>query len=506
MTLSVASLAQQLDALDLGAAFVTEGEDVVTVSNVPTVDALDLGRRCRDIGWVVRVEDREENAWPLDDLDDEYAPFTVVINKPVGPAGVLRLLTNVGLAEWLERDDGRRIWQVARLETAFRTYAVTFAPWDAVGPPPYAGNESRSARRLVREVAGIRAVPESVNRWLLADKNVFPGDAAAARTWGEIAARRLMLVLPNEVDGEQHLLRFKGPPRLDLRLAVPGLDVLPVLTLDGFLALQKAVDWVFELEREAEMRHILLAAEFARSGGSGDAAPEFVRDNVADALAGAKTAYQVQLSGISSDALKTLSELRKSVSDDTAKVAEGTRQIITAVAGALAIGVGLVAARLSGTVDPTLIKIILLLAATYVAITILSGVSFTFLQRKVRKAWQPRLYRFLTSTDYDALVGGPARTAERALWGASVLGLVAIALMVVGFFNIKATKSFAEPAEGRNESAAAVDDASETVDVAAGQRPTVSTSGNEIAAGADTSATGNAASVDAVEESATNSR
>jgi hypothetical protein len=62
---------------------------------------------------------------------------------------------------------------------------------------------------------------------------------------------------------------------------------------------------------------------------------------------------------------------------------------------------------------------------TCVAITILSGVLFSLLQRSVRKAWQPRLYRFLTEADYKSLVGRPAMTAEIALWDCSALGVVA---------------------------------------------------------------------------------
>lgn len=504
--MSVASLAQQLDALDAGEAFVTEGENVVTASNVPKAESLDLVRRCREIGWAVRIEDREENVWPPDDLEDEYAPFTVIINKPAGPIGVLRLLTNIGLAEWLKREDGRHIWQIAGLEKAFRTYAVTFAPWDADGPPPYEGGEPRSPRRLVREFTKARVVPESVNRWLLVEKDTFPSDAPAARTWGEIAARQLMLVLPNEVDSERNLLRFKGPPRLDLRIGALGIDVLPVLTLDGFLALQEAIDWVFELEREAEMRHILLAAEVARAGGIGDAVPDFLRDNIADALAGAKTAYQIQLSGMSSDALKTLTELRKSVSDDTAKVAEGTRQIITAVAGALAVSVGLIAARLSGTVNPALIKVVLLLAATYVAITILSGVAFTFLQRKVRKAWQPRLYRFLTNADYEILVGGPARTAERALWGASVLGFASILLMVVGSVSIEASRDTKAPASGQRARSGLGNGASASMNVAAHKRFTASSGSKKLDSATGVHAPSSTAIENSAQTSVTNRR
>ena len=142
---------------------------------------------------------------------------------------------------------------------------------------------------------------------------------------------------------------------------------------------------------------------------------------------------------MSSDALKTLSELRKSVSDDAAKVADGTRQIVTAVAGALAIGAGLIAARTAGSVNPVLVIMVMALAATYVGITILAGVLFTLLQRRVRKAWQPRLYRFLSKPDYDALVGGPANTAERALWWSSALGVAAIILMAVAIAYVEPT-------------------------------------------------------------------
>tara|TARA_R110000787_G_scaffold160592_2_gene274187 strand:- start:74 stop:862 length:789 start_codon:yes stop_codon:yes gene_type:complete len=206
------------------------------------------------------------------------------------------------------------------------------------------------------------------------------------------------------------------------------------------------------------LQPLLLAAEIARSGGTGTAADLFLKENIADGLASAKLAYQMQLAGMSSDALKTLSELRKTVSDDTAKVAEGTRQIITAVAGALAIGAGLIAARLSGSVNPAMVTIVMILAITYVAITILSGVSFTLLQRSVRKAWQPRLYRFLTLADYASLVGGPAKKAEIALWTASALGAVAAALMALAISQMEtppAANQKAVPSPGPQPSAPA---------------------------------------------------
>ena len=429
--MSVENLAARLDALDAGDAFVTEGEASVAASNLALAPTCELAELCSTLGWDVRIEDAAGSTWPLEGLDEAYAPFRLIIEKPAAPAGALRLLTNAGLAAWLGREDARAHWEVARLTTPFQSYAVSFTPWDVPAPAPATDGVARHARNFVRESAGQRLVPASLNRWLLVERNSFPHSDAAAAVWAAMSARMLMLALPDELDAEQPLLRFKGPPRLDLKLSAPARDLPAVFGKDGFVALQAAADWVFELDREAEMRHILLATELARCGGTGEIAESFIRDHIGDALASARTAYQVQLAGISSDALKTLSELRKSVSDDTAKVAEGTRQIITAVSGALAIGVGLIAARLAGTVNPMLVTVVMALAATYVLITVISGVLFTLLQRTVRQAWQPRLYRFLSKPDYDALVGRPARWAETALWLASVLGLVAIFLMAL---------------------------------------------------------------------------
>lgn len=429
--MSAENLAARLDALDAGDAFVTEGEASITVSGLGVEAAREIFGLCAALGWDAHIEDNAGTAWQPATLDADYAPFRVTFDKPAPAPGVLRLLTNTGFTAWLARDDMRSHWQVIGLDAPLRCYAVTFSGWSDEPAQPCADDVPREARRLVRETTGQRTVPASMSRWLIADCEAFPADNATLAIWTRHAASKLMLALPDEVDAETQRLRFKGPPRLDLDLPPADADLAALLGRKGFLDLQAGLDWVFEVEREAEMRHILLAAEIARSGGTGTAADLFIKDNIADGLASAKLAYQMQLVGMSSDALKTLSELRKTVSDDTAKVAEGTRQIITAVAGALAIGAGLIAARLSGSVNPAMVTIVMILAITYVAITILSGVSFTLLQRSVRKAWQPRLYRFLTPADYASLVGRPAKKAEIALWTASVLGAVAAVLMAL---------------------------------------------------------------------------
>lgn len=439
--MSVESLAARLDALDADGAFVSEGEAIVSVSNLEVAVAREIAARAIALGWVAVAFDGAGTEWALDDLDELFAPFRVDLEKPNGPAGVLRLLTNVGFSSWLERDAPSTHWQVAQLTTEIVGVGACFVPWADEIAECAPGLALRGPRTLVREFSGQRAVPASLARWLLRDFDGLSLDDPAAWVWAERASRMLLLSLPDEFDADHGSLRFKGPPRLELSYPVLGAPVATVLGLQGIQELQAAMTWVFEVERESEMRHILLATELARCGGTGEEAPEFLRNYLGAALEGAKTAYQVQLAGMSSDALKTLAELRKSVTDETAKVSDATRQIITAVAGALAVGAGLIAARMTTATSPLLITLVMVMAGFYVAITILSGVMFTLLQRKVRMEWQPRLYRFLSQPDYDALVAHPARTAEKALWWSSILGVLAIIAMAIAIFLISPAQS-----------------------------------------------------------------
>lgn len=434
--MSVESLAARLDALDANDAFVSEGEAIVSISNLEVVVAREVAALAVTLGWGAVAFDGAGNEWALEDLDEAFAPFRIDLEKPHGPAGVLRLLTNVAFASWLERDAPSAHWQVAQLTTEIVGVGACFTPWGDEITELEPDLALRSPRTLVREFSGQRAVPASLARWLLRDVDTLSLDDPAAWVWAERASRMLLLSLPDEFDADRGSLRFKGPPRLELSYPAMGAPVSRTLGFPGIKDLQAALAWVFEVERESEMRHILLATELARCGGTGEDAPEFLRDYLGAALEGAKTAYQVQLAGMSSDALKTLAELRKSVTDETAKVSDATRQIITAVASALAVGAGLIAARMTTSASPLLIILVMVMAGAYVAITILSGVMFTLLQRKVRKEWQPRLYRFLSQSDYEALVARPARTAEKALWWSSILGALAIIVMAFAIFLI----------------------------------------------------------------------
>ncbi|ANM16725.1 hypothetical protein AMK06_CH01816 [Rhizobium sp. N541] len=417
------------NACSLRGAFVFESEQSVTVSQLRSEDTRAVAKLCEQLSWHFNISDEEGTPWPLNEIEEELAPFRVVVSKPVLDGGMLPVISAHGFRELLA-DPGiaHRRWWVANLSAPVRTWSTNFLPWGKLEPEPKA-IATKNPRFLVKEYTTQRMVPKEVGRWLLLAPEVDRGVADELRIyWAEAATQALLACLPNEIDSETCALKFRGPPRL--RLAKPSqAEVRRFAVGQGFDALQLAMTWVFENERDTEGRHALLASEIARSGLDDKIATEALEHDIAAALEGARIAYEMSLAATGADTLKALSDLRKAVTEETAKVIEATRQTVAAVSSALAVGIGLVAAKVTSTVSMVLIGALMAVAIIYVSMVAASGWQFVVLQREARKSWQHRLYRFLPKDEYKSLVIDPTFRAERAFRIAAILGLAAVLLL-----------------------------------------------------------------------------
>lgn len=424
--------AEAIDALvAAGRAFATESEGSLTVSGLDTQDAAALRAQAAALGWPHELFDREQQPWsPGQAPEPDFAPFRLAVRKPAAPADRLRLLTDAAFADWLERGHPARHWEVARLQGTIVTQARVHTPWDVAATPPETP-ATRSPRALVREYGARRSVPEDVRPWLASPLSPGLFATPTVQVWARAAAAALALALADEIDAHDGSLRFRGPPRLRLAAPPRDWDVAGTLGHAGFHALQEAMRWVFGSEREAEMRHILLATELARSGTDSDDTPGFLQAHLAGALEGAQIAYQVTLADASRDTLRLLADLRKTVTEETGRLSDLSRQLMASVASALALGVGLVAARVMASASPLLVAAVMAVALAYVLVVIVSGFHFIALQRQLRVEWQPRLYRFLSQQEYARMVSGPVARAERAFLWTSLLGGGAVLALAV---------------------------------------------------------------------------
>ncbi|PPT30110.1 hypothetical protein [Xanthomonas arboricola] len=429
-------LAETLDMWTrVGRAYVVEAESTATVSGLNATDAAELVACCQALSWAVDVFDSADNAWLLDDLPDlDFAPYRVRIHKPPAPPDTLQLLTNHAFAWWLLRGHAAPHWDVAGLTGSIVTQSRVMRPWGTaetiVAAPP-----GKNPRMLVRELSANRRVPDDARPWLATPLEPALFATPTAQIWVHAATGALILSLPDEIDPTDGSLKFRGPPRLSLP-AITDAEVAP--NLAGFNALQAAARWVFENEREAEMRHILLATELARSGAAAAGTVLFLQDHLNNAWESAQIAYQMALADASRDTLKVLSDLRKAITDETAKLSDLSRQLAASVAAALATGIGLIAARATADAPKPLIAAVMSVVVVYVLTVIVSGIQFIGVQRQLRADWQPRLYRFLPSEEYARMVAKPAARAEAGFrWTAILGGSAVLALALVCFWFIR---------------------------------------------------------------------
>lgn len=430
------ALAQFVDWLTTdAAASISESPDSqVTISGLEAPEATALLDLLAPTQWPHEIVDASDFPTSATTLSEDLAPYSVTFSKPPCTDGIAFLSTEA-FGRWLSalqlpNEGESTIVRVAASTRPFRTQRLSIGPWqEDLVPAPFVA--SKPVHELVRVLGDTPRVPQDVGALLLCAPEAVPPDDAVFRTWLQIAYPALVLALAGEV--ENHRLVFPGPPRLTL--AIDGTWPMEGLGLTGFADLQAAAAWVYEAKATAETRHRLFMAEFARVVEPSSSVAAAVVQGAALALEGARISYQYGLNDQSKDALKNLSDLRKSVMDETAKIIETGRQLALNTAGALFYGLGLLAGKLLSSISPWVLDAMGVLGALYLGAIIGTNYQFLRQQRSQRLVWRKKLYRYLTNDEYADLVATPVRASERTvevvLVAALVLGVVMTVCILV---------------------------------------------------------------------------
>jgi hypothetical protein len=427
MKTSLSSLAEKLNTwVDDGRVNLRETSAEIVLNRLSPADAREAVALNKAVGWQVVVANGANMATPESEIADDLGPYRIVLTKPDGISGHDRLITLAGLRDRLRRDLDCSVLHVISCSKRFDTRSLRICPFDdldsfAGGPAP------GSPRKVVREMGDTRLTPADIGPWLLADADAPPPSDPAFEVWREVATPRLLRCLANEVTTDALVMR--GPPTVTLEMG--PTDAPSQLDVQGFLGLQKAAGWVYETDRDLETRHGLFTAEIARAAvAEGNAASAFKRLAL-PALASAKIAYGLVLSGVNRDTLKALADLRKAVTDETGKLADTVRALAGTVATTVFAGLGLVLARLKADLPPVAMGALAFVLLFYVGSVIWSGWSFVRIQRNIRSQWKARLYSFLESDEYEEMVGKPVAQAEQGFLVAARAG-AAITVLICG--------------------------------------------------------------------------
>ncbi|ESZ24344.1 hypothetical protein NKH34_28425 [Mesorhizobium sp. M1148] len=400
-------------------ANVVETPAAVTVSRLVAANAQKLSAAVLRVGWTCDFHDEAGEPSRPEDIHDDFGPFVATIKKATDGAD-RRILTLAGLKQAISEPEAQGIWQIACAREGFASGTISFNPWGR-GEVFAPGSPRKSPLDIVREGSELRLVPADIRKWLLrGEVTETIWSDTAFHAFAAACTPALIRSLASEVVGQGNVV-FLGPPRLSM--AISSDRLLEDLDLNGFRNLSAAAAWVYEDSATTEQRHALFAAEFARSVTRAEPIAGAFRDAGRDILEGSRLAFQLSQSDLSREAIKAQGDLRKSIADDTAKAAEGTRTLAGAVSVAIATAITLVAARSTGTVQPWVLALVATVVAGYLLVVAGSGWAYLHLQNQLRLQWRNRFYRFVPAEDYDAMVTRPMQSAARPY---HFVGLIAV--------------------------------------------------------------------------------
>lgn len=263
-----------------------------------------------------------------DDIElDEHAPaepggvYRITIQTPT-VAGQLRLFLSASLAGWMDQTAEVDVVMIADMgpEETFATRRARFQLWTTEEPEAFAPSEpAPDPRAFCSDFTGAHQTPSDIRPWLVRSAPVRQGDAWAI--WTKASSRKLMAAISDRVSNGNHgpLYHFSGPPACTLSLT----DV-EVAALNP--ELQAAAEWIFLEGRDADTRHLFMAAEWARTHRAGTA--DLLGKG---SLASAMAAWAAYAKSGSKETLKALTELRKAVADEGQKAAQRAQDMAGAM-------------------------------------------------------------------------------------------------------------------------------------------------------------------------------
>lgn len=367
--------------------------------------------------------------------------FRITLRKRL-QAGQLRLFFARSLGQWMERTQDADVVLLGDLgaDETFSTRRNRYELWTLDAPEPAALSEPLpDPRAYCADFTG-RETPADLRPWLLRNGPARAGEAYDL--WRTAAAKHLLASLCDRVSDDEGRARyhFSGPPSRAFSLS----DAEIAAVHDR---LQEAAKWVFAEARDADTRHLFLAAELARTYRSG-AHGELGEGS----LDSAKAAYSAYVKAGSKETLKALTELRRAVVEEGQKAAQRAQDLAGSMWKDIAVAaVPFVLKFLPDASKPAnqlLAGLFALIAAAFLVFSFLTQIHinrrFFRTQKAARTVWKRALATALTPTEIEEFSETPIQNglsdyrSVRAAVGTfySILVLVLVIYAAANFYGI----------------------------------------------------------------------
>lgn len=337
---------------------------------------------------------------------------------------------------------------VSESRCTFNTETCIFAPWERYGDPsltPLSDEDTFNVapRRYVRDLSGGK-VPLSIGESLLVGEG--NDDCPTFQVWCNEAKIKLLLTLVNEVWVEKNELKvlISGPRK-----------VIASYTLNNhtgsFYTVTEIARWVYASGRDIDVRHTLFTYELAREFPENTDFSEVFCQYAPQALDIAKTSFSAHVKETSKDTLKSLGDLRKTLSEDVARITSQTRDFLTSMWRDFAFAVTVIVGRAGiAILKPDMANngyVIALMSFTSIflmvscASTLFMNCRFMSIAKENRAAWRKKLYGFLGDEELKSLADKPIQESENLYKKTAAIGFfcylcVSISVLILAFSSL----------------------------------------------------------------------
>jgi hypothetical protein len=419
MTTTVPSLAERTrEFIEHGADVDERLETLALRGRMPSADAQDewIGFAASVPAPMVSLQiydpDIGGDLTPGDSFDPDRRVI-ITIEKPA-IAGVGLFFFQSSLAAYFLRRSLLSRLAIADLQApqAFSARGLQILPWDLPGGPP--GGPPEPVRidptPYVRDFVPEREVVTDLSPWILAT-----GPAAVSpvfQAWQAISARRLLASLVSRAwleDGHVWL-QVSGPPIYKVRADDTSIPAM-------WEKLGEAADWVFLAGRDVEARHLIYANELARA----DRPNQGLAATLERTLEAAKVTYEAHVQSSSRETLKALADLRKTVIDETQKVAQRAQDLTSNLWRDLAVSAAPFVLKILGDTTklagPVISALFYFAAAGFVALSFILqwriNRAYFRSQTESRQRWMQTLYSYISAREREEIAEAPIQQAMR---------------------------------------------------------------------------------------------
>ena len=345
----------------------------------------------------------------------------IQISKVSSPTTVFCLTTDgvsVVFADYEVSSSVRQVWVACEFDR-FKTESCRVDPWtDDASEVSAAEEESRvpDPRRLVKDFVG-GSVPKSIFPYLITSDE--PAPSKVFDNWKNLAVVRLLHSLVNEViskDGEEVVITGTRPRKIGSNLKAPYSDEL-------FKAATEAAKWVYASGSDVDTRFALFTYELSREWPDTLTFKDGFAARGEHALEAAKTAFLAHVQETSKDTLKSLGDLRKTLTEEVTKVVSQTRDVLGTmwrdfmIAATVFLGRVVLLGSDKPLSNPGPLRALLSGAAILLIFSIFlslrTNAKFMSISDASRSEWRRKLYGFMSDDDFKKLSDIPLADSTR---------------------------------------------------------------------------------------------